>query len=343
MRVNAFGLDIGTTSVRAAYISKENNGLKLEAIGVIGVDEKGLQSESLIDQQGLADQIKKLLESASITTQSANIALPESQVYTRIIEMPELSEQELNAALHWELEQYIPLPLDQVQNDWQILGKRSDGIRTVMDVLIVAAPLRVIEKYEKILDMAGLHAEGIETEIISLHRALSPLLNISEPSLIVHLGNTTTNVMIVSNGILQSMFSIGLGGQAVTRAVAMDLGIDFTKADEYKRAYGLSKEALDGKIGKALNPILESIAGDIKKAIFSYREKNPKNEVKQIILSGADALLPGIELYFTNMFNVQVMLGNAWRAYNVMNIPDQLVNEAPGFNTVTGLAIRDLV
>lgn len=341
MKMNTFGLDIGTTLVRAVNLRQEKEGFFLESIGVSPVDPKGILSESLVDQQGLADSIKRLLESASIKLQTPNIALPESKVFSRIIEMPDLSEQELSAALQWEMEQYIPLPLDQVQRDWQILGHREINKRKVMDVLIVAAPLKVIEKYEKILEMADLSPSGIETETVSVHRALSPLVTTHDPSLIVHMGDSTTDVIVVQAGIMQMVSSIGLGGTAVTRAVSQDLGVDVSKAEEYKRAYGLNKDALEGKVGKALNPVLSSIASDVKKAMFAFHDKHQSQEIKQILLSGTEALLPGVDIYFTNALNVQVLIGNVWKAHNITNVPDPVISEASSYDTVVGLALRD--
>lgn len=126
MKTNTFGLDISTNTVKVLNLSKNSSGYKVESIGMTPVDPKIVQSDALIDQQALSDEIKKLLDAASIRSEKVNIALPENQVFTRIIEMPELSEQELNAALHWELEQYIPMPMDQVKSDWQILSSHIE-------------------------------------------------------------------------------------------------------------------------------------------------------------------------------------------------------------------------
>lgn len=340
--MNAFGLDLSFTSIRAVSLKKEGAAFSLDAVGIKPINAKVLQSESAVDQQVLADTIKKLLVDAQIRSTEVNIALPESQVYAKIIEMPDLSEQELAAALRWEMEQYIPMPIEQVQTDWQILSKKQVEGKKLMDVLLVAAPLLIIQKYENILSLSGLEVHGIETKMIAAHRALLPLLTTQNTSMIVHLGSATTDIAIVKNGMLKMIFSIGLGGLAITRAISIDLGIDLNQAEEYKRAYGLNDQAFEGKIGKSLSPILESIASDIKKAMFSYREKNQNDEIKQIVLSGSNAFLPGLDVYFTNTLNSQVVMGNSWKAHSISNVPEQLVNDSTSFDVVVGLALRDL-
>ncbi len=66
----------------------------------------------------MAATIRKLVEQTRIDSKNVNIALPESQVYTKVIDMPVLSDRELSSAIVWEAEQYIPVPLANVTLDW---------------------------------------------------------------------------------------------------------------------------------------------------------------------------------------------------------------------------------
>ena len=337
----AFGLDIGQSSIKAVSFKKSGDKFEIDFVSVAPPFEKGIDSESLADQQVLAQSIKKMLDEAGVKKPQVNISLPENKIFTKIIEMPFISEKELSSALKWEMEQYIPLPLEQVRTDFQLLNTMDNGKTKRIRVFIVAAPIAIVEKYEKILEMAGLVPQTIETEIISTIRALNPLINTPQPSVVVSLGASTSNIAIVKNGILQTVYSIDLGGVAISRAIASELGISIEEAENYKKAYGLSKEAFDGKIGKSLNPILESIAGDIKKAMFSYKERNINEEIGQVVLSGGTALLPGIDAFLTNTLNTQVVIGRSWSVYNVTNVPEEILYDAPSYNVVAGLALKD--
>lgn len=342
MNTKLIGLDIGSSSIKFASLKREGEVYSLDAVGVAPASSHGAMSESLVDLQNLADSIKKLISSSNVKSTGVALSIPESLVYTKVIEMPDLSDQELTAALKFEMEQYVPLPLDQARTDWEVLSHTDEGGKKTMDVMLVAAPIGILSKYEKIMEMAGLTAEVVETEIVSVHRALLPLVNSPDPNMIVHVGATTTSVAIVKNGTIKMVFSTALGGAAITRAISVDLGIDATQAENYKKAYGLAKDAFEGKIGQALSPILSSIIGDIRRALLAYREKSNEN-MKQIILSGGTALLPGIDVYFTNTLNTQVVVGNSFAAYNIQNVPNELQVDAPSYNVVIGLALRNLV
>ncbi|KKR25319.1 MAG: type IV pilus assembly protein PilM [Candidatus Levybacteria bacterium GW2011_GWB1_39_7] len=342
MKSKAFGLDIGNTSIKIASIRKDGNSLMLESVATAPSTPKGILSESIVDLQVLSESIKQMLAQSNIKNTNVALSLPESRVYTKVIEMPDLSEQELSAALKFEMEQYVPLPLDQVRTDWEILGKKEIQGKKTMDVMLIAAPLSIIEKYEKLAELAGLTPQIIETEVVSVHRALLPFINTPDSNVIVHIGATTTTIAVTQAGIIRIVFSIALGGLAVTRAISVDLGIDINQAENYKKAYGLNKEAFEGKIGKSLVPILESISGDVKKAILLFKEKS-NEPIKQVVLSGGSALLPGIDAFLTNALSSQVVLGNTFSAYNIANVPNELQIEAPSYNVVVGLALRSFL
>lgn len=337
-----FGLDIGATSIKALSLKKSGSSFAIESLGIGPAPVKGILSESPEDLKNFAEAVKTVITSANIKQKEVNLALPESQVFTKIIEMPSLSEKELAAALKYEMEQYVPLPLDQVKTDWQVLNANSSKGQTTR-ILLVAAPNTLIQKYEAVMDQIGLIPSTIETEMLSVHRSLFPLINTPSPNMIVHMGATTTNIAVVQNGEIVMVFTVDKGGTAITRAVSLDLGIDLTQADAYKKAYGLNKEAFEGKIGKSLFPILESILGDIRKTLLLFKDKNHDEQITQVILSGGSAQLPGIDIYFTNQLSIQVVLGNTFQLYDIKNIPPQIASESLSFNVVTGLALKDEV
>jgi len=341
MKSKSFGLDIGSTSMKAVWLGRSGNTLTIESVVSAPTTTRGMLTESDMDQKIFADSVKGILKSAGIVEKNANVSIPESQVYSKIIEMPDLSDSELAAALKFELEQHIPLPLDQVKTDWQVMERINDAGRKKMNVLIVAAPLGILSKYEKVTNLIGINPQTVETEVISVHRALYPALDPTAADVIVHLGGSTTDVAIVKNGILNMIFTIPLGGIAVTRAIAIDFGIDPNQAENFKKAYGLTQNVFDGKIGKSLEPILQSIIGDIRKAILSFKEKN-NMPIKQVILSGGSALLPGLHVFFANILGIQVVVGNCWEINGVADVPQEVLEDAPSYNVVFGLAIRDL-
>src|SRR6185437_9467099 len=259
MKSNAFGLDIGTTSMKVVWLNRDNNTISYNTSLITPTPVQGLQSESPFDHQEMAQIINKLVIDAKITTNDVNIALPENHAFTKVIEMPTLSDNELSNAIYWEAEQYIPVPLDSVVLAWNKLRTLKGPLPDEkMQVLLVAAPKELIKRYQTILDLAGLSIVSIETEILAIIRSLISSKN-SPTSLVANIGAMSTTLGIVQDGLLVFNYSIPLGGIALTRAIASDFGLQLAQAEEYKRVYGLSDKNFGGKVGKAIEPILTSL------------------------------------------------------------------------------------
>lgn len=341
MRARAFGLDIGNVSIKAVWMSQEKQGLFLDAAEIIPTPEKGMLSESTLDQEEMARAIRKLVDEANIETRYVNVALPENQVYTKVVDMPVLSDKELSSAIYWEAEQYIPVPLSTITLDYTVVRrpeKNENGGK--MQVLLVGAPTMLINKYEKIITLAGLSIDSVETEILAAIRSLVIGKNFPT-SIIVHIGAMSTALAIVKNNIIVFAYVIPTGGVAISRAISSDFGFSIQQAEEYKKVYGISDKSLGGKIGRATEPILLSILSEMKKAIIYYGDKYKDDKLNQIILSGGSAKLPGLTSHFANATGIETVMANPWKTLASQEVPKDILDNAPEYTIAVGLAIRE--
>src|SRR5258708_6670360 len=260
----------------------------------------------------MASAIKKVVEDAEIDTNYVNLGIPETLVYTKVIDMPPLSDKELSSAIYWEAEQQIPVPLNTITLDYTVLSRpeKTQSGQT-MKVLLVGAPISLVERYEKIIGMAGLTIASIETEVLAVIRAIVTEKNFPT-SLIVHIGTVNTLLTIIKNGSMVFTYSVPTGGLALSRAIASDFGFSMIQAEEYKKVYGLSESTFGGKIGMVTEPILLSIVLEIKKAFAYYNETYKEDVIKQILLSGGTAKLPGLAGFFTKHTSIETAIVNPW-------------------------------
>jgi len=342
--MKSFGIDIGISTIKAVELSLAKDGVKLTACIIAPTPPKGMISESPVDEEAMAQAIKKTIQDAGITTKNVNIALPDNQVYTKVVEMPYLSDRELSSAIYWEAEQYLPIPLSSVSLAWHVISKPpkptpSDKMR----VLMVGAPSLVVKKYQKVSTLAGLNVSSMETEILSTVRSLTYYLppNIFTPTIIINIGDISTSLAIVVRSDILFTYTVPIGSSAINRAISADFGLNDVQAEEYKRTYGVLKNPMGHRIGKATEPILASILAEVKKAIIFYSEKNKGSRIEQIILSGGTARIPGIDLYFAESSGIETVVGNPWKTVNSGNIPKEILSNAPSYSIAVGLALRD--
>lgn len=334
------GLDIGSHSIKLIEIGRQKQEAVLVAGGAAPTPPKALSGAAPEDIEGVAGVVKKLWKDTGAKTKNVNIALPESQVFTRVIEVPELSPRELTSAIKWEAEQYIPMPLDQVTVDFTILRDAKETGTNKMEVLLVASPKTLVEKYVTILEYADLIPVAVETEIIAASRALIRSAASVRTVMIVSLGAQTTDLAIARNGMLAFTRSISAGGEALSRAVAQSFGFEIAQAEEFKKTYGLEKDKLEGKIVAATRPIMDTIVAEMKRAIAFYQEKYKGEQIGVVILSGGTARVPGMVVYMAETLGIEVQLANPWLGIVRDARFRVLEAEGPMFSVAVGLAFR---
>ncbi len=336
------GLDIGSHSIKLVEIGSSGAERHLLAAGSIPTPPKALQSSLEADHQAVAMAIRQLIKETGAKSTSVSFALPESQVFTRVIEVPALSQRELASAIGWEAEQYIPLPLDQVNLDYSILRDAKETGTDKMDVLLVACPKNLLEKYLSILEAAELIPLAAETEIIATARALSrSVASIKNAALLVSLGAQTTDLAILRGGVLAFTRSIAAGGEALSRALVSGLDFNTNQAEEFKRTYGLEQDKLQGKIVAAVKPIMDTIIGEMKRALAYYGEKHKDERVEVTLLAGGTAKLPGMVVYIAQNVGIEAQLANPW--VGIKRDPRFAVLDKEGatFTVSVGLALRE--
>ena len=341
MNKKPFGLDIGVSTLKLVWL-EERDGLYLKAASTTPAPPKGMMSDAPLDEEEMARVIQKAVTDVKVESKLVNLALSESQVYTKVLEMPVLSDRELRSAIYWEAEQYIPVPLNNITLTWNVLNKPAKPTPTdKMQVLMVGAPTALVEKYKRIMSMANLTISSMETEILSALRSL--ILEENFPtSLVVNIGGLNTSLAIVRNNIMIFTYSVAMGGMTINRAIATDFGFTQQQAEEYKKTYGVSNQFLGGKIGQATTPILNAIVGEVKKSLAFYSQKYRDLPVRQIILAGGSANLPGIDAYFAQNSGVETVVANPWKVLAPSQIAKNLVEDAPDYTIAVGLAMRNL-
>lgn len=335
------GLDIGSHSIKLVELTKDKSEVTLRAAGSCPTPPKSLTSTIPSDQEALAIAVKKLFSDSGVTNREVSIALPESQVITRVVEdVPQLSARELTSAIQWEAEQYIPLPLAQVNVDFTVLRDAKQTGTNKMEVLLVAAPKVLVEKYVHILELADVTVVGAETEIIAASRALVRTVGTVKTVMVVSLGAQTTDLAILRGGVLAFTRSISAGGEALSRAVAQGLDFELAQAEEFKRTYGVEQDKLEGKIVAATKPVMDTIVSEMTRAITFYQEKYKSERVETVLLSGGTARLPGMVVFIAQALGIEAQLANPWVGIAKSSQYTVLDTEGAVFSVAVGLALR---
>ncbi len=302
---------------------------------------KGLmQDDAFMDQKKLSEFIKINFASphfGSFNTNRVVISIPESKSFIRVMEMPIVDEAKAENAIMFEAEAYIPMPIDQVYFDWQIIGKST----TTMNVLVIASPKDYVDTLMHIIEDAGLKMCGVEVEAQSVARALVPV-NIDEPILVVDMDAFKTAMVIVEKGVVQFTSSVPVAGDIFTDKLAKTLAITPQQAEKLKREVGLANTVEYPNLKTALMPGVEDMAAEIKN-VLKFHYDHSDSHVNQILITGGGAKLQHIGEVLQTLLDqyapVQVTIANPLEHIPNLEHSPLTPYEALSFTTAIGLAM----
>lgn len=337
---NILGIDVGIGSIKIASISKTDDKLILDAIGEIKTPKvdwiKGVDKGKAVEEVSRA--IRTLLVDLKVKSKQAVVCLPEEEVISRLINLPALKESEIRDALKFEAETFVPYPLDQVSIDYEVVSTDDTGKLTLF---VIAARNDLIQTYIKMFKSTGLDLIALETSSVAIKRVLDISVKASGGIILVDLGEMYTNVVNINKGNVYLTRSVNIGGESITRAISLSLSLDMASAEEYKKAYGLKEDQLEGKIRAAILPVFTSISEEIRKAMALFSESQGVG-VSLLVLSGGGANLPGFAEELTKVLGVEVQIIQPFLKVDVskVNPPFNLNVEGCRFSLATGLALR---
>lgn len=334
------GIDMGLGSIKAVALERVGEVMSLTAIGEVKTpNQDWMKSEvNKNDLEEVAGALKSLIKDLKISNRAAVVALPEYEIVSRLVSLPPLEEKEIKDALAFEAETFVPYPLDQVSIDYEVTEEDEGGRLTVF---AIAARNDLIANYVKIFKAAGMELLAIESPAVSMRRILKQIATASEATMVLDIGQKYSDLIGFKNGNIYFARSISLGGESLTRAISVNLGLDMASADEYKKAYGIKEMELEGKIKSAIMPVFESMAEEIRRAMALYSESNNR-AIELLVLSGGGAKLPGLAEEFTRILGIEAQVIQPFLKIETQRIVSPINLEVDGyrFSTAVGLALR---
>lgn len=339
---NYLGIDIGQSSVKMVLVNKEKEGyFFLENIGETKLELNESNQNDLGKRwEEVGKAIKTIISDNKIKTKQVVAALPENEVISRLVRLPPLKDSEIMDALRFEAETFVPYPLEEVSLDYEIIEKDEAGR---LNVFVIAARNELISAYIKLFKSLGLDLMAIESPSVAFRRMARNSVGSIERLVVLNIGEKFSDIFNVYKGNVYFSRSLPIGGESLTRAVSLGLGLDLASAEEYKKAYGIKEEELEGKIRVATMPVFNSITDEVRKAIALFVEDSGGKTVQLLVLSGGGANMPGMAEELTRTLGVEVQISQPFVNIDVTKIqsPFNLNVEGCRFSLAVGLSLRE--
>ncbi|MCW8887748.1 MAG: pilus assembly protein PilM, partial [Gammaproteobacteria bacterium] len=139
------GLDISTTAVKLLELSRSGEQYRVESYAVEPLPPNSIVEKTIADVEGVGDAIKRAVKRSGTKAKFAAAAVAGSAVITKVISMPaSISDDEMEGQIELEADQYIPFPLDEVNLDFEVIGRSLDDSDKI-EVLLAASRSENVE------------------------------------------------------------------------------------------------------------------------------------------------------------------------------------------------------
>lgn len=343
----ASGIDLNDSSVRIVQMEKSGNKDSVVGYGFANIISGSIVEGEIVNKDQVALAIKKAFSSSApkkIKSNKVICSLPETKAFLRIISIPKMKEEEAKEAIKWEIEANIPLTLDQVYYDWQILEKNVSCEKNKMDVLIVAISKNTVDQFIEVMEKAGLEVVGMEIESIAQARSLLASGKQEKSSLILDLDEIGTSFFISSGNVPCFTSSIPVSGRSLNNSISKALSVSLEEAEKIKNNYGIGSEFKNNNIFLAVKPVLENLVSEIERSIeFFVSELGYSNCIDEIILCGKEANIKGMVTYLSKRLGKKVVLGDPWVNVSMKGkLPEMERTLSVEYSTAIGLALRGM-
>jgi len=335
-----FGLDIGTSALRAVELKGGGQVKALAYYGYVPIEGTAALSDSAIDRQRVSQAIKELIKQSGIDTKNVAVNLPSQKVFTTTVDLDKTLQADLGKTIRYQADSIIPTPIAQSKMDFLVIGD-SPADSNKIEVLLSSVPNSFIEDRLEIMESAGLNVIAMEPDGMALARALtSPDVALSQ--MVLDIGNTGSDLVVVVSGVPKLTRFIPVGLQAIIRAAMQQPGIDAAQATQYVMKFGLGRDKLEGQIYQAILPTIDSLMNEIEKSIQFFHGRYGAAKIDRIIVTGGASALPELPLYIANKFGLNVEVGNSWRNVSVpADKQNELLAQSNHFAVAVGMAERN--
>ena len=294
------GLDIGTSGVRAAELKLGKGVTTLERFGQVALPVGAVRDGEVIEVDAVAAAVKQLWAQAKFSTKRVVVGVANQKVVVRQVDLPWLPVEELRKSLAFQVQDFIPMPVEQAILDFHPLEEfTSESGARMLRVLLVAASRDMVRSALAAVEGAGLQPTMVDlTSFAVLRSQVTAGAGLAvESEALVDIGASVTTIVVHQAGVPRFVRILLMGGGDITDAVAERMGVPAEQAETFKQATGLTPIAALADPHPAVRALESTVAAfveEVRGSLDYYLAQPGSARVSRVVLSGGGSRLGGL-------------------------------------------------
>lgn len=305
------GLDIEAGSIAATEV-QANGTAQLTASAIGPLAPGAFHEGEVLDQDALAEALKSLFAEHGLS-KKVRLGIGNQRVIVRTLRLPAIEDpKELDAAIRFQAQEQIPMPLDQAVLEHQVVGGTpgEDGSKPQIDVVVIAARREMIASFLAPIRKAGLEPVGVDLTAFGMLRALAGMSGGEageggerSDAAVLYCGFSDVTNLAVARGracLFTRISHVGL--EAITERLAAARGLSPEHAAQWLSHVGLEQpvEAVEGDpetvaaARLALEEGMTELVDELRLSLDYYGAQEGALPVERIVLCGPGSSISGL-------------------------------------------------
>lgn len=320
------GLEIEAGSVAAAEVHV-NGGARLTGAAIAPLPAGAFHDGEVADPEAVAATLKSLFAKNKLSPR-VRLGIANQRVVVRTMRLPMIDDPgQLEAAVRFEAEEQIPMPIEQAVLDYRVVGGSGQTADEApkIDVIVVAARRELIDSSLGPLRDAGLQPVGVDLSAFGLIRALTGAWaaapqttadgNAATPPTVLccNVGDITNLAVAKGSSCLFTRVSpAGLGD--IVGSLSGSTGLAPEHARMWLSHVGLAQPveqiagdpALISQVRTALEEGASALLDELRLSLDFYGAQEESAPVERVLLSGPAATIPGLAEWMAPVLGIPV-------------------------------------
>ena len=345
MARSRIGLDIGATSVRAAEIRL--NPPTLARVAQVRIPDGAVENGEVKDPGAVTAALVELWKVGRFANRQVHLGLGNQRVVVREINLPWLSDKELRESLPFQVQEFVPIPIDDAVLDYHIIEELEQDGRRMVRLLLVAAQKAVVAGIVQAVEAAKLVPVGLDIVPFALVRSIGTVdgLGLADDKgteeAVLDIGSDITSICVHTHGLPRFVRMMASGGHDITEAITRAVAVSADEAERLKR--GESGEGAD--IRKQADEIvaarLSSFVDDVRSSLDFYAAQANGGQIARLVVTGGGSKLAGLMEMLIEQLPFEVAAGRAFQRVTpeLDLVPEAMAAAEPLLAVAVGLAI----
>jgi type IV pilus assembly protein PilM len=355
------GLDIGSTAVRAVELTGGDPPTVVKAAQVplpAGAVENGEVKEPEV----VTEALRELWERGGFKAKRVYMGVGNQRVVVREIALPYLPEKELRASLGFQVQEFIPMAVDEAVLDYDPIGEFEQDDRKMLRMLLVAAQRQMVDMVVSAATGAKLEPVGLDLVPFAMVRSVGTTgvgMDLEEEGdeAVIDIGAHVTNIVVHARGTVRFVRILPSGGRDVTLAIARGIGVEDDVAERLKRGEEVELETpprVDREDGEEVAEAPDtsrvreiamqraaSFVDEIRSSLEFYTAQAQGARIARVLVTGGGSKLEGLLELLRQRIPVEVEAGQVFQhTRSQLSLSAEALAEAePVLAVAVGLAI----